>query len=88
MSRHPRAGERTCGACGKRPADRYLFTVLIRTGGHDATRCTNYVCEACAQAGVAWAERFGLVVERINDGRAWDCLVVLLDVDGDAGGSP
>ena len=78
MTRHPHRNERPCQQCGERPADRYLFTVLIRTGGHDATKTTSCLCAACAAEGVRWIERFGFTAADAIGTGDWDALVQML----------
>ena len=76
--RHPPRNTRACQHCGREPADRYLFTTLMRTGACDATKRTSNLCPGCAEEGAGWMERIGLIVARAIDGSKWDAVIEML----------
>ena len=78
-TKHPVRGSVRCQHCAEKPADRYLFTMVIRVGGHDASKRTTYVCGDCAAEGGRWAERMGLVVTDDGNALEWDALIVPLE---------
>ena len=64
-----------CGHCRRRPAEKRLFTTLIRTGGHDATKTTMHVCGACAAEAEKWLDEIGLHVATTRDQPEWDAII-------------
>ena len=77
MQRPPQ-GSLDCQHCNTRPADLYLFTTIIRTGGSDATKRTTYVCAPCAADAEKWLEHIGLRVTRDTTNTEWDALIAAL----------
>ena len=81
MPNQPTKGSIDCQHCSSRPADRYLFTTFIRTGGCDATKHTTYVCGPCAADADRWLDRIGFRVDDRpagDDSIEWDALIEML----------
>ena len=76
---HPTRNAQPCAICNSRPADRYIFTVVIRRGGNDATKRTQYVCGPCGDDGRRWLEKMGLVVTDDVNSEEWDAVIQMLD---------
>ena len=76
---HPARNAQRCAICNSRPADRYIFTVVIRRGGNDATKRTQYVCGPCGDDATRWLEKMGLVVTDDVNSEEWDAVIQILD---------
>ena len=75
----PKRNSIACTHCKTRPADRYLYTILMHTGGYgDAVKRTSYLCEGCANEAEKWLEEIGLVLMHNVEDCDWDALIEML----------